>query len=418
MKIYWNNPYWMSYKKIEQRVIELSHIISFDDDQLFVYSNEIADLIITVTSKIESVLKDMYERFIYPYNFDKDKNSKYSDSFFYNETVDDDTRRKWTLKKCLDPIDKKIKLRNKTVTLRENLFRFKHYSNTIKPFGLLNSKNKIIGGFFHDTIWVKKEKRTADVEWIDAYNSLKHNYILAIQKNGNLMNLIFSLSSLYVLIIYLEFYDSKRYIYNLNEISNFYETNMESDIFSVRIHNDTDLDMFKTSFDNRQDKEQSILESTLLIIEHPEVKIRIEKLWENYLENNPDVEHINIDKLRYKNEDTNQKEYDIYKKIYSVYERNIKNRLIILNENDENKKLWPYSKNQVVINDDRFINKTKKFLSNIKVGDIIEVVFIMRETLKGELLEITDNNLVVKTSDVERYTFPKSNIKRARILQT
>src|SRR5690554_1602462 len=104
MKIYWNNPYWMSYKKIEQRVIELSHIISFDDDQLFVYSNEIADLIITVTSKIESVLKDMYERFIYPYNFDKDKNSKYSDSFFYNETVDDDTRRKWTLKKCLDPI--------------------------------------------------------------------------------------------------------------------------------------------------------------------------------------------------------------------------------------------------------------------------------------------------------------------------
>lgn len=80
--------------------------------------------------------------------------------------------------------------------------------------------------------------------------------------------------------------------------------------------------------------------------------------------------------------------------------------------------MWPYSKNQVVINDDRFINKTKNFLSNIKVGDIIEVVFIMRETLKGELLEITDNNLVVKTSDVERYTFPKSNIKRARILQT
>lgn len=166
-----------------------------------------------------------------------------------------------------------MRLKNKTVILRDNFFRFKNYSNIIKPFGLIDSNNKVIGGLFQDEIFTKKDKRAANVEWIDAYNNLKHNYILAIQDDGNLLNLIFSLSSLYVLIIYLEFYDSKRYIYNLNEISNFYETNMESDIFSVRIHNDTDLDMFKTSFDNRQDKEQSILESTLLIIEHPDASI-------------------------------------------------------------------------------------------------------------------------------------------------
>ncbi len=35
--------------------------------------------------------------------------------------------------------------------------------------------------------------------------------------------------------------------------------------------------------------------------------------------------------------------------------------------------MWPYSKNQVVINDDRFINKTKNFLSNIKIEDYNEL---------------------------------------------
>jgi hypothetical protein len=60
----------MSYIKFEQRVIELSHIISFDDKQMSVYSNEIADLILSVMSKVESVLKDIYERNIYPFEFD------------------------------------------------------------------------------------------------------------------------------------------------------------------------------------------------------------------------------------------------------------------------------------------------------------------------------------------------------------
>lgn len=416
MKIYWNNPYWMSYKKIEERVIEISHIISFDDDQLSVYSNEIADLIITVTSKIESVLKDMYEKFVYPYNFDKDKKSIYSESYFYNEVVDENTRRKWTLKKCLDPIDDKMKLRNKTVILRDNFFRFKHYSNTVKPFGLLDSKDKIIGGLFQDDIWMKIDKRTADVGWIDAYNNLKHNYILAIQNDGNLMNLIFSLSALYLLIIHLEFYDSKRYIYNLSEINSSYESNMESDIFSVRIHNNMNLEMFKTSFDNSKENVKSLSESTLIIIEHPDVKERIEKLWKDYVEDNPGTEYINIDKFSLNKENVNLKEYEVYKKISSLYERNFKNRLLILNENIDNRELWPYSKNRIIKNDDRFIIKTNHFLSNIKVGDIVEVVFLINETVKGELLEINDNTLVVKTGEIGQYTFPKSNIKRARIL--
>jgi|SRR5690554_1137419 len=87
-KIYWNNSYWMSYIKFEQRVIELSHIISFDDKQMSVYSNEIADLILSVMSKVESVLKDIYERNIYPFEFDNQITEQYSDSYFFREKVE------------------------------------------------------------------------------------------------------------------------------------------------------------------------------------------------------------------------------------------------------------------------------------------------------------------------------------------
>lgn len=170
-----------------------------------------------------------------------------------------------------------MRLKNKTVILRDNFFRFKNYSNIIKPFGLIDSNNKVIGGLFQDEIFTKKDKRAANVEWIDAYNNLKHNYILAIQDDGNLLNLIFFLSSLYLLIIHLEFYNSRRYVYNLNEINNYYVSDMESDIFSVKIYNNTDLNMFKTSFENKQKKIKHSSQSTLLIIEHPDVKERIEK---------------------------------------------------------------------------------------------------------------------------------------------
>src|SRR5690554_5016829 len=115
---------------------------------------------------------------------------------------------------------------------------------------------------------------------------------------------------------------------------------MESDIFSVRIHNNMNLEMFKTSFDNSKENVKSLSESTLIIIEHPDVKERIEKLWKDYVEDNPGTEYINIDKFSLNKENVNLKEYEVYKKISSLYERNFKNRLLILNENIDNRELW------------------------------------------------------------------------------
>ena len=52
--------YWSTYKRIEKEVLELSHSIYFDDSQLKVYSNEILDLIIRISTNIESLYEDIY----------------------------------------------------------------------------------------------------------------------------------------------------------------------------------------------------------------------------------------------------------------------------------------------------------------------------------------------------------------------
>lgn len=54
------SAYWSTYKRIEQEVLELSHSICFDDNQLEVYSNEILDLIVRICTNIESLYEDIY----------------------------------------------------------------------------------------------------------------------------------------------------------------------------------------------------------------------------------------------------------------------------------------------------------------------------------------------------------------------
>ena len=55
-----SDAYWSTYKRIEQEVIKLSYSISFDDSQVNVYSNQILDLIIRISTNIESLYEDIY----------------------------------------------------------------------------------------------------------------------------------------------------------------------------------------------------------------------------------------------------------------------------------------------------------------------------------------------------------------------
>jgi|SRR5690554_1803967 len=418
-KIYWNNSYWMSYIKFEQRVIELSHIISFDDNQMSVYSNEIADLILSVMSKVESVLKDIYERNIYPYEFDNQIAEQYSDSYFFKEKVESKKRTKWTLKKCLNALNSKVGLDKKYLTLRENFFRFNNYSNNIIPFGYLDGKGNILGGKFAQSIWVKEQPKFEDVSWLDAYNSLKHDYSNSVKENGTLMNLVFSLSALYLLIIYIEFYRSKRYVLSVRELDNYHSETLGSNLFSISIFNDSTPSFFIRSLDRQMKMYgEGIENSTLLIVEHPKTYQIINDKINKYKEKNPTVKTIDLDRFINVNVDKNSEEFKLYQCIVLLHRKYSKHRLVILNEGNKDYYDWLYTKQKIVINDERFINKTNQFISNIKINDSVEVITLNNELIKGKLVDINNDGetLVIQTEEEGKYSFPKNNIKRARII--
>lgn len=60
-KLQLNNHYWFKYKDLENRVIELSYMTHFDDNQLKVYSFHIADLILQIASEYESIIVDLFQ---------------------------------------------------------------------------------------------------------------------------------------------------------------------------------------------------------------------------------------------------------------------------------------------------------------------------------------------------------------------
>ena len=56
-----HEAYWNSYRLLESQLLRLSHSIWFNDEQINVYSSELADIINSACIKIESLAKDIYE---------------------------------------------------------------------------------------------------------------------------------------------------------------------------------------------------------------------------------------------------------------------------------------------------------------------------------------------------------------------
>lgn len=65
-----HEAYWNSYRLLESQLLRLSHSIYFDDNQINVYSSELADIINCACIKIESLAKDIYEEHIWQSFFD------------------------------------------------------------------------------------------------------------------------------------------------------------------------------------------------------------------------------------------------------------------------------------------------------------------------------------------------------------
>ena len=63
-----SNMFWTVYRKLEKDVIELSYYIHFSDEQnedghnqIWTYSNQIADLLVAINTQIESLFLELYK---------------------------------------------------------------------------------------------------------------------------------------------------------------------------------------------------------------------------------------------------------------------------------------------------------------------------------------------------------------------
>lgn len=149
------------YKSIENEIVDLSFSITFDESQKGVYSSRIADLVLRLASLLESALKQKN-----PYEEDL----KYDDN---------------KLLKKLD-LDE-----NKAVYLHWELYNFDKRDFT--PF------KKIEERALKDLSNVG-EVGNQNFSWNNAYQSLRHQFIHAIPKYGNLYYLFETLAAVYVVL--------------------------------------------------------------------------------------------------------------------------------------------------------------------------------------------------------------------------
>lgn len=147
------NNYWYTYKRIEKEILEISHSIYIDDDQLSVYSNEILDLIVRININIESVYQDIYRK-------------------EFQESNDGIGQK-------INKIVEKFFLEDKVIYISNDNFHFKESTKIITPFK-----------------YGKKDEHN----FYSTYNALKHDRSKNIKK-ANIETLLRSLSAFYILCV-------------------------------------------------------------------------------------------------------------------------------------------------------------------------------------------------------------------------
>lgn len=186
------NLYWSTYKQIEKEVLELSYDIAFNDEQLEVYSPKILDLIIRISTNIESLYLDIYR-----VDFGKDIE----------------------IGQAIKDVAKKYKLEEKIIHISHENFSIKNMRN-IKPF--------------------QYKKKSKD-DFYSTYNALKHDRAKNLHK-ATIYALIRSLAALYALNV---IYDD-RVIPVQNDIYGTevpIEYSYNTDIFSANVFNKSLDDM-------------------------------------------------------------------------------------------------------------------------------------------------------------------------------
>lgn len=233
-----SEAYWKSYRLLEDELIRLSHSIAFDDEQINVYSTELADIINSACVKIESLSKDIYENHILQFQLD----NNLIPSTYRGKNFD---LKKWTRDSwkydhnCLVEIDRKYNISKKKITLKLERFNFHKYGSSILPFYNINNDCK--GGkwefYSHKTFEAPTAKRFEDIDWCKSYQQIKHNYIESLKKHANIKNAIMTLSAFYVLLVYNTCLPFKQF--DLDSKTRNSEIDFDSKIFSCDMCNFT-----------------------------------------------------------------------------------------------------------------------------------------------------------------------------------
>ena len=441
-----DEAYWNSYKLLEKQLIKLSHSICFDDEQIEVYSSEIADIINSACIKIESLAKDIYEEHIYPFQIDNNiipnsytdgKNKRPASSF----NADKWSRDKWKYDyNCLVEIDKKFSIRKKIVEIKLEKFNFLKYGSFILPFYNI-SLNDCNGGIWEHSdrdLFKYDSKKFIDVNWCKSYQEIKHNYIQSIKNHGTIKNAIMVLSAFYLLAIYNSCLPAKYFEWDYK--TDKYELDFGSELFSCGICNHTippfiiDSEHIKWQEKQKEAEEKSPLKERyeqqnilsdmegmpFFIVLSEEAFTETRNLVSEYCAS-MGIEKFDIAPYKGKN----GLNLDAGSILYSKIKRLINppyhpsNIRIAFNNgwdgvyNIDLMQGLDYEKS-------KYKNRTEKLLLELKIGDIITAQLALNDFVsRAEVKEISEHTIKLSIKGNKEYTLsePKGNIIYIKKLQ-
>jgi len=190
------NLYWPVYKNLEKEVLELSYHIHFSDNQLEVFSVQIAELLIRCAVEIESLSKSLYQNEggnMEP--VDASGNVRYLNYDF----------------DCLKMLDQLWKLGKKQIVLAAPSMYFKEEEN--KVFTPLKNAHK------------------GDVIWQKAYQAVKHSRVEKLHE-ATVRALLRAMAALYLLNLY-----NQNDVFEIGTVEDngkSFNPSLQSDIFSVK----------------------------------------------------------------------------------------------------------------------------------------------------------------------------------------
>lgn len=413
-----HEAYWNSYRLLESQLLRLSHSICFDDNQIHVYSSELADIINSACIKIESLAKDIYEEHIWPFQEDNDRIPECFAKGKYKRSADKFDSEKWTRDKwkydyhCLVEIDREFSLGKKRIELRLGRFNFRKYGSTILPFGNI-SLSDCRGGLWEYSerdIWHEDAHRLKSVDWCKSYQAIKHNYIQSIPEHGTIENAIMVLAAFYLLAVYDACLPYRQF--EMEDKADNYHMNFGSDLFSCGMCNYMkppciiDSDFIKLEEKNRSREEdpacqiifaeQELMNDTegfpFLVTLNMDTYRKVMGMVDEYCAPRG-LEHFDIAPYERENGlatmDAGALLYvNLKKYIMAPYYR----RNICISFNVGKARIYgSLLDNPFEYEKSKYKNRTKAVLSELKVGDVVDAKYFMGEEVSGgEVVDIKE----------------------------